>query len=119
MSNANTLLQVAIAVAVLAWVIARRFTPRPIRGDSRRWRLPLVLCAIGGYDLANLGRHTPPIRLTGLDLSFLVLCGLVSAALGLLRGGTIRIYPLNGQLVQRYAPLTAALWIGTIAGRLG
>jgi cytochrome bd-type quinol oxidase subunit 2 len=68
--------------------------------------------------VANLGRHTPPIHLTGLDLSFLVLCGIVSAALGLLRGGTIRIYPLNGQLVQRYAPLTAALWIGTIAVRL-
>jgi hypothetical protein len=118
MSNGTTLLQIAIAVAVLVWVIAKRFSPRPVRGDSRRWRLPLVLCAIGGYEVASLGRHTPPIHLTGTDLSFLVLCGLISAALGLLRGGTIRIYPLNGELMQRYAPVTAALWIGTIAIRL-
>jgi len=118
MSNASTLLQVAIAAAVLVWIVAKRFSPRPLRGDSRRWRLPLVLCAIGVYDMASLGRHTPPVHLTGTDLSFLVLGGLISAALGLLRGGTIRVYPLDGQLVQRYAPVTAALWVGTIAIRV-
>ncbi len=117
MSNGATLVQVAIAVAVLVWVVARRFTPRPVRGDARRWRLPIVLCAIGVYDVASLSRHTPPVHVSGTDLSFLLLGGLISAVLGLLRGGTVRVYRLNGQFMQRYAPVTAALWVGTIAIR--
>ena len=119
MSSASALFQIAIAAAVLVLVVARRFTPRPIRGNARRWRLPLIMCAIGAWDLVSLGRHTPPIKITGTDLAFLVVGAAISGALGLLRGTTIRIYPLNGQLVQRYSPVTAALWIGTIAVRLG
>jgi hypothetical protein len=53
-----------------------------------------------------------------VEIAIAVLGGLISAALGLLRGGTVRVYQLDGQLVQRYAPVTAALWIGTVAIRL-
>jgi hypothetical protein len=119
MSSASTFLQIAIAVGVLALVIGRRFAPRPVRGDGRRWRLPLLLCAFGVWSLVSLGRHAPPVHVTGTDAGYLVICGAISAALGLLRGVTIRIYPLNGQLVQRYSPTTVALWIATVVVRLG
>jgi hypothetical protein len=119
MSTTSTVIHIAIVVAVLAWVMVRRFSPRPVRGDRRRWRLPLVLCAIGVFDLAGLRHATPPVHLNGTDLSFLVLGALVSAVLGLLRGGSIRIFQENGQLMQRYAPLTAVLWLVTIGVRAG
>ena len=119
MSSGTTILQIAIAIGVLVLVIGRRFNPRPVRGDNRRWRLPLILCAIGVYSLISLGHATPPTTITGTDIGFLVIAGAVSLALGLLRGVTIRIYPLDGRLVQRYSPLTAGLWIGTIVVRLG
>lgn len=118
MSSASTLFQVVIAVGLLALVIGRRFMPRPIQNDTRRWRLPLAVSAIGVYDVASLSRHTPPVTITGTDLAYLLACGFVSLLLGVLRGSTIRIYPVNGELVQRYSALTTALWIFSIAVRI-
>lgn len=118
MSSASTFFQIVITVGLLVLVVGRRFMPRPVQGDTRRWRLPLAVAAIGVYELVNLSRHTPPVAITGTDLAYLIVCGFISLVLGLLRGGTIRIYRVNGELVQRYSAVTAALWIGTVAVRL-
>ncbi|HEU5356720.1 MAG TPA: hypothetical protein VFU65_19790 [Actinocrinis sp.] len=119
MSTGITIVQVLIAVAVLVLVIGRRFAPHPIKDDRRRWRLPLVLVVIGIANLVQLRHHTPPITLTGTDLAFLIAGGLISAVLGAMRGFTVRIYTRGGQPMQRYTIATAALWIGTIAVRVG
>jgi hypothetical protein len=119
MSSGFTIVQALIVVAVLVLVVGRRFTPRPIDGDRRRWPLPIVLAVIGVVNLVQLGHRTPPVKLTGTDLAFLIAGGLISVVLGALRGFTVRIYTRDGQLVQRYSVLTAALWIATIAVRLG
>jgi hypothetical protein len=119
MNSGVTILQVLIAVAVLVLVIGRRFAPRPISGDRRRWRLPIVLAAIGVADLVQLGHHTPPVTVTGSDTAFLIAGGLISALLGAMRGFTVRIYSQGGALMQRYSIATAALWIATIGVRAG
>jgi len=118
-STVNTVAQLLVVVAVLGLVISRRFRPRPVRGDARRWRLPLILMAIGLYSVVELTKGSHAITLNGDDIGYLVLGGLLSLALGAARGSTIRIYDEGGVLVQRYAPATAALWLATILVRLG
>lgn len=119
MSSGITIIQVLIVAAVLVLVVGRRFAPRPINGDRRRWRLPIALAAVGIANLVQLRHQTPPITVTGTDMAFLIAGGLLSAVLGAMRGFTVRIYAQGGQLVQRYSIATAALWFGTIAVRLG
>lgn len=119
MSSGITLAQVGIVVVVLVLVIGKRFRPRPVRGDSRQWRLPVVLAALGISNLASLSHHTPPVTMTGTATAFLVAAGLISLVLGALRGLTVRIYSDGTELMQRYSVMTAGLWIATIVMRLG
>lgn len=119
MSSGITFAQVAIVAAVLVLVIGKRFTPRPVRGDGRQWRLPVILAALGISNLAALAHQTPPVALTGTDTAFLVAGGLISLVLGAMRGFTVRIYSDGAQLMQRYSVITAGLWIATIALRIG
>lgn len=118
-STVNTVAQLLIVVAVLGLVISRRFRPRPVRGDARRWRLPLILVAIGLYSVVELTKGSHAITLNGDDVGYLAFGGLLSLVLGVVRGITIRVYEEGGILVQRYAPATAVLWVATILVRLG
>lgn len=118
MNTVPTLIQIAVAVVILVLIVGRRFTPRPIHGDRRRWRLPIVLSVVGGYEVASLSHRTPPVAITHTDMVFLVVGCVISLALGLMRGVTVRIYRVDGELMQRYSAVTAALWLGTIAIRL-
>ena len=119
MSSGITIIQALIVVAVLVLVIGRRFAPHPINGDRRRWRLPIILVVVGIASLVQLRHQTPPVTVNGTDLAFVIAGGLISMVLGALRGFTVRINSQGGQLMQRYSIATAALWIGTIAVRLG
>lgn len=119
MSSGMTLVQILIVAAVLVMVVVRRFAPRPIRDDRRRWRLPIALAVVGVVNLVQLRHQTPPVTITGTDTAFLIAAGLISAVLGAMRGFTVRIYSQAGELVQRYSMATAALWIATIAVRAG
>ncbi|HEY3866951.1 MAG TPA: hypothetical protein VGM10_01300 [Actinocrinis sp.] len=118
-TTAASVLQVILVIAVLALVIGRRFTPRPVRGDGRRWRLPLILVAIGVYSLYGLGHGSKPVTWTGADLAYIAIGLAVSVVLGATRGFTLHIYEQGGTLMQRYRPLTALLWVVLIAVRIG
>ena len=63
---ATTLLQILMVAAVLVLVIRKRLTPRPVRGDARRWRILLILIAIGGYSVVNTTRGAHAVHFTGL-----------------------------------------------------
>lgn len=119
MGTGITLIQILIIVAVLVLVVGRRFAPRPIREDRRRWRLPVMLAVVGVANLVQLRHQTPPVTVNGTDMAFLIAAGLISAVLGALRGFTVRIYGQGGELMQRYSVVTAALWIATIGVRAG
>jgi hypothetical protein len=116
---AASIVQVIVVVAVLVFVIGRRFTPRPVRGDGRRWRLPLILTAVGAYTLYGLGHGSKPITWTGADLAYIAIGLSVSVVLGATRGFTLHLYEEGGTLMQRYRPLTALLWVVLIAVRIG
>jgi hypothetical protein len=119
MNSGIALGQVALVIAVLVFVVGKRFTPRPVRGDTRRWRMPLVLVVLGVTSLTSLGHRHPPVTITGTDTAFLIAAALISLILGVLRGFTVHVFSEAGQLMQRYSLLTAALWIATVAVRAG
>ena len=115
----STEAQLLLFLVIIVWRLARKLREQPIATDRQRWRLPLILTAIGGYETLALTRGAHPLTLTTADVAYLAVVGGLSVLLGLLRGATIRIRDHGGALTQQYTPLTAGLWLATIALRLG
>ncbi|MGH3417005.1 MAG: hypothetical protein ACRDSS_11090, partial [Actinocrinis sp.] len=61
MSTSLTIVQALVAIGVLILVVARRAAARPVRGDRRRWTLPLLLAVIGVVNLSHLSGQHPPV----------------------------------------------------------
>lgn len=118
-STQSTDLQALLFVVIIVWRLARKTRERPVKTDGQRWRLPLILTVIGGFETVSLTRGSHPISLTSADLTYLVAVSAVSLVLGLIRGATIRITDRGGVLTQKYTALTVGLWLGTVAVRLG
>ena len=118
-TQAASILQVLLVVVIVAYVIGRRFTPRPVRGDRRRWRLPLIITAIGAYTLYGLGHGSKAVTWTTADVAFIAIGLAVGVVLGGARGFSLHIYDEAGTLMQRYRPVTALLWVVLIAVRIG
>ena len=121
-ATSSSIIQGLLILALFCWILAKRFQWRPVRGDSRQWRLPLILIAIGVY--ATLGSQHKnssgtTITLTTKDYTYLVVGGLVSLGLGMARGRTLEIADHAGQTMKRYRPLTAVMWVVLIVVRLG
>jgi hypothetical protein len=121
-ATSSSIIQGLLILALFCWILAKRFQWRPVRGDSRQWRLPLILIAIGVY--ATLGSQHKnssgaTIALTTKDYTYLVVGALVSLGLGMARGRTLEIADHAGQTMKRYRPLTAVMWVVLIVVRLG
>ncbi|MBR7837285.1 hypothetical protein KDL01_28665 [Actinospica durhamensis] len=114
----STETQLLLFLVIIVWRLARKMRERPIATDAQRWRLPLILTAIGGYETLSLTGGAHKIAFDTADVAYLVVVGALSVLLGLLRGTTIRIRDRGGELTQQYTPLTAGLWLGTVALRL-
>ena len=116
--------QILVFVVLFGWLLSRRFRWRPVRGDSRQWRMPLILIAIGLFALLNTqhpgssGASTK-VHLTDKDVTYLVIDALISIAFGMIRGRTLEITEHDGQLMKRYRPITAVLWVVLILLRAG
>jgi hypothetical protein len=101
---------IAIAAAVIVFVIVRRFTGQPVRANA--FVVPLCLTVWGAFQLRG-------IHIGAVDIAFLALEALLAAAVGAARGGTIQLYRRDGQLWQRYRWSTLAVWVAAIALRAG
>ena len=108
-----SILQIVLIVAVAALVIGKRLTGRPV--DSRRSVVMPGVLAVYGFFLL----HKSGTTLTHTDQVWLAVQGVVSVAVGLVRGSTVRLYERDGYLWARYRPITLALWAGSIAARFG
>jgi hypothetical protein len=121
-ATSSSIIQGLLILALFCWILAKRFNWRPVRGDSRQWRLPLILIAIGIYATLGSQHKTSSgavIAMTTKDYTYLVIGALVSLGLGMARGSTLQIANHAGQLMKRYRPLTAAMWAILIVVRLG
>lgn len=121
-ATSSSIIQGLLILALFCWILAKRFNWRPVRGDSRQWRLPLILIAIGIYATLGSQHKTSSgavIAMTTKDYTYLVIGALVSLGLGMARGSTLQIANHAGQLMKRYRPLTAVMWAILIVVRLG
>ena len=118
-TTATTVLQILIVCAVLVLVIAKRLRPRPVKDDTRRWRLPLILLAIGVYTVVKTTQGAGKITLDGRDIAYLVVGGVICLALGALRGTTIKFSGSSMGMMQQYTYRTVGLWVLLIVVRLG
>jgi hypothetical protein len=104
-------LRIALIVAAVGYVLVSRFRGQQVK-PRRTAVLPLVLTVIGAVDVSHA-------HLTGIDLGYLVVSGLVVLALGALRGTSVHLYERNGFLWLRYRAISIAWWVAAIAARLG
>ena len=118
-STQSTEVQAVLFLVIIIWRLMRKMQERPVKTDGARWRLPLILTAIGGFETDSLTRGAHPITISPADLTYLVAVSAVSIVLGLIRGSTVRISDRGGVLTQKYTGLTVGLWLGTVAIRLG
>jgi hypothetical protein len=121
-ASSSSIIQGVLILALFCWILSKRFQWRPVRGDSRQWRLPLILIAIGVWATLGTQHKTSSgavIAMTSKDYTYLLVGALVSLGLGMVRGRSLEIADHAGQLMKRYRPLTAALWVVLIVVRLG
>ena len=115
----STDLQILLFLGIIVWRLVRKMQERPVKTDAQRWRLPLILTAVGVFETASLTGGAHPVRFTDADIAYLAAAGAVSIVLGLVRGSSVRLADRGGVLTQRYTPFTAFLWLATVAVRLG
>jgi hypothetical protein len=118
-ANQSTDLQILLFLVIIVWRLVRKMQERPVKTDARRWRLPLILTAVGVFETASLGSGAHPVKFAAADITYLVAASAVSVVLGTVRGSTVRLTDRGGVLMQRYTVLTAFLWLATVAVRLG
>ena len=121
-ASSSSILQGVLILALFCWILSKRFQWRPVRGDSRQWRLPLILIAIGVWATLGSQHKTSSgavTTTTSKDYTYLLVGALVSLGLGMVRGRTLEIANHAGQTMKRYRPMTAVLWVVLIVVRLG
>ena len=110
------MVNILLGLLVVAVIIIRQLTVRPVREDSR---MVLVL-VLGAYGLVAIGRTLRGHHISVAAMAVLVASLVGAAALGGMRALTVRVWrDQSGQLVRRGTAITAALWIVSIAVHLG
>lgn len=104
-----TILLVVAGVAAVMW---SRMRGQPLQA-KRLLVLPAVFVVLGVSDLT--GHHA---HYTAADITFLIVGFALSAVLGAARGATVELYARDGELWQRYRPVTVALWLALIATKV-
>jgi len=92
-------MQTWLVVAAVGYTIVRRTIGEPLNVRDL-FGVPVVLLAIGGYNLTKLP------EVTGVDIAWLAGTSLVGLALGVWRGATVWLMVKDGALWQRYPART-------------
>jgi hypothetical protein len=108
-----SVLDILIAIAVVAYVIGRQVMGEPLRG-RRLIVLPAVLAIIGIVELSqSKGQHFGPA-----DGLCLAISGVAAAAIGVAQGASMRLESRNGYLWGRM-PLKALWWWAALLASRG
>jgi hypothetical protein len=107
-------LDIILGLAVLALLIYRQVSARPVNASALR--LIAILVIIGllqTYQFLSKG-HDHPLTFAALGGSLVL-----AAIFGTLRAGTVRVWLQDGQAWSQGNWLTAALWIASLVAHLG
>jgi hypothetical protein len=133
--NSSTLVNILIAIAVLAWIIYRQFTWQ-LATPSRLWRMPAIIAIVGVVMLAQANALTDikPVDLLVFAGELVLTLG-IGAAMGTLAtfrtraqratdvrqrsGIPVDFDPSVTVTETRTGALGAALWVVLIAVRVG
>jgi hypothetical protein len=106
-----TAANVLIYVALIALVLARRFSGHPIGNAKTLFALPVVVTIIGFADL-GYGKLKP------LAVTLIVIGAIVSLALGSLRGRADKISERDGSAYVQWGVVSLILFCVNIAAKL-
>ena len=100
--NTDTLLNIAIGVALLVWISYRQLSWTPVIPE-RMWRMPAILAIVGVVLIARTGLS----EVTGTDVAVLALETVVSLALGAVMGVLAHFRPMPEDALQRWSASNA------------
>jgi UDP-N-acetylmuramyl pentapeptide phosphotransferase/UDP-N-acetylglucosamine-1-phosphate transferase len=105
---------IVLGVAVLALLIWRQLSTRPVNASALR--LIVILLAIG---LLETGQFLAKNHAGTLTYAAIVGSLLIAAVFGALRAATVRIWLSAGQAWSKGNWLTALLWVAAVVAHLG
>jgi hypothetical protein len=106
-----------IALVVLVWVVRRQMSERRV-GARRVFTVPLIMAVIGIASLVNDKPHADKL-LSATGLGLLAVGLVIGVGMGVARALSQRLYWRDGVAYARGTGLTMALWLGTVALRIG
>lgn len=101
--NTDTLLNIAVGLALLVWISYRQLTWTPVIPE-RMWRMPAILAVVGVFLIAKTGVTT----VTGTDLAVLALETVISLGLGAVMGLLAHFRPMPEDALQRWRASNAS-----------
>lgn len=110
--NQAGIANIVVSLAVLAWILYRQLSTRPLREQSR---IALILIVVGAAEAVPIMNHNPPSL---HDAGFLLLSALIGIALAAVRALTVRIWADGDRVLRRGTIPTALLWLASIAQHL-
>ncbi|TDP96675.1 hypothetical protein [Labedaea rhizosphaerae] len=109
----QALINIAVTVLVLAFLLSRQLAVRPLRERSM---IGLVLLVVG---LVEAGQFVSAHSLDAGDLALLVLSLAIGCALAVVRAlWTIRLWVQDGRTMRQGNALTALLWVVSLGQHL-
>jgi hypothetical protein len=107
-----TLANVVVYLALIGYVLFRKFEGQPVGTPRRLFALPVVLIVIGFGDLSH-GRTLAPIA-----IALTVIGAALSLGLGLLRGRADKLSVRDGAPFVRWGAASLSLFAANIAAKL-
>nr|WP_296768131.1 CcdC protein domain-containing protein [Rhodococcus sp. (in: high G+C Gram-positive bacteria)] len=109
---------IVIIAALVVYLLVRRMSGQLM--EARRMLvIPAIVVVIGLSTLGTAGETSGgSAGITPTAVGFLAFGVLIGAALGAVRGFTVRLVERDGYAWMKYSALTLALWVAAIAVRL-
>jgi hypothetical protein len=101
--NADTLLTIAVGLALLAWISYRQLNWTPVIPE-RMWRMPAILAIIGLVSIARTGLT----GVTGSDVAVLAIETVISLGLGAVMGLLAHFRPMPEDALATWASSNAS-----------
>jgi hypothetical protein len=106
-----TLTTIAIAVALIVFVLAKRVRGEAVREPKKLFLLPIVVGVIGLQNVAHAKVNT-------IDIAAIAAGAALSLGLGLLRGKFDRVTLVNGSPFMSWSAASVAVFAGNVLAKL-
>jgi hypothetical protein len=106
-----TLTTIAIAVALIVFVLAKRVRGEAVREPKKLFLLPIVVGVIGVQNVTHAKVNT-------IDIAVIAAGAALSLVLGLLRGKFDRVTLVNGSPFMSWSAASVAVFAGNVLAKL-